>query len=149
MKKKLKNTLGIIILFIIALQFIPSKKNESKVTTTSDFIELYKMPETISSILIASCYDCHSNNTKYPWYGHLQPFAYFMQRHIVEGKSELNFSEFENYSNRMKKNKLRAIVNEIKKETMPLASYQWINKNGKLSKEDKTKLLQWFESIQE
>ncbi|MCY4781507.1 heme-binding domain-containing protein [Sphingobacterium sp. UT-1RO-CII-1] len=146
-KNTLKRILGLIAIFITALQFIPTKKNERKIATASDFIKIYKTPKTIASILIAACYDCHSHTTKYPWYSYIQPFTYFMQKHIVEGKAELNFSEFDNYSHRMKKNKLRAIVNEIEKGTMPLPSYQWLNKNGNLSKEDKTQLLLWFENI--
>lgn len=146
-KNTLKRILGLIAIFITALQFIPTKKNERKIATASDFIKIYKTPNTIASILIAACYDCHSHTTKNPWYSYIQPFTYFMQKHIVEGKAELNFSEFDRYSDRMKKNKLRAIVNEIEKGIMPLPSYQWLNKNGNLSKEDKTKLLLWFENI--
>ena len=57
-----------------------------------------------------SCYDCHSNNTKYTWYNKVQPVAWFLEDHVKEGKAELNFNEWDSWSNCRKKSKLKSII---------------------------------------
>ncbi len=81
------------------------------------------MPANVVAILKVSCYDCHSNNTRYPWYSQLKPVAWLMARHIKKGKKELNFDEFNDYSKRRKKAKIKSIISQIEKEEMPLRSY--------------------------
>lgn len=146
--KVLKITVFSLLLLLIALQFIPTSKNSQEETPETDFIKTYQPEAAISAILVASCYDCHSNSTQYPWYSHIQPFAYLMEQHIVEGKEELNFSEFTQYSNRMKRRKFQSIINELKNESMPLPSYERINEKGALSAEQRKQLIEWFESLE-
>ena len=95
-------------------------------------------------MLKISCYDCHSNNTHYPWYSFMQPGAWSMASHIKEGKADLNFSEFGAYSSRRQQSKLQAIINSINDNTMPLSSYIILHKNAKLSEENKALLLDWI-----
>ena len=64
---------------------------------TASIDKLYPVPDSVLHILKVACYDCHSNNTNYPWYSSLQPFALFINKHITEGKKELNFDEFGNF----------------------------------------------------
>jgi len=89
------------------------------------------------------CYDCHSNNTVYPWYNKIQPISYLMENHIKEGKKELNFSNFGTYSKRKQKSKLKAIYNQIKDNEMPLWSYTLIHRNAKLFNKDKALIKKW------
>ena len=83
-----------------------------------------------------SCYDCHSNNTRYPWYVNIQPMGWVMARHIKKGKENLNFSEFGTYSKRKQANKLRAIATSIKDGSMPLSSYTIMHTDAKLCEEE-------------
>lgn len=88
------------------IQFIPKpKKNISDSKMTASIDKLYAVPDTVMHLLRVACYDCHSNNTNYPWYSNLQPMAWFMNTHIIEGKNELNLDEFGNYSLRQQKTK--------------------------------------------
>jgi hypothetical protein len=105
------------------------------------------VPSNIKSKLQVSCYDCHSNNTNYPWYGKIQPGAWFMENHIKEGKSELNFNEWDNYSDRRKKSKLKSIISQIKNDKMPLKSYILIHSDAALSETDKQDIVKFLTEL--
>jgi hypothetical protein len=97
----------------------------------------------VQKILIASCTDCHSNNTRYPWYANIQPVGWLLANHIKQGKAELNFSEFGNYSSRRQASKLKAIRYSVKDGSMPLSSYTFLHQDAKLSKENKALIIEW------
>ena len=140
-KKKLG--FGLLIGFV-AIQFIQPVRNISNAVLPTDFQKIYAVPDKVVSMLKISCYDCHSNNTHYPWYSFMQPGAWLMASHIKEGKADLNFSEFGAYSSRRQQSKLQAIINSINDNTMPLSSYIILHKNAKLSEENKALLLDWI-----
>jgi hypothetical protein len=149
MKKHIKKIVFGLILVLIAVQFVPVSYNQSETVLDSDFLKTYQVPEQIENILKTSCYDCHSNNTNYPWYGKIQPGAWFMENHIQEGKSELNFNEWANYSDRRKKSKLKSIISQIKNDKMPIFSYTLIHRNAKLSEKEKITITEWLLKLQD
>ena len=126
---------------LIVIQFFPITLNESDTVPQSDFMIVNQVPATIKNRLQVSCYDCHSNNTDYPWYSKIQPAAWFLEDHIQEGKDELNFNEWATYSDRRKNSKLRSIISQIEEDKMPLDSYILIHRDAILSDEDKTKII--------
>jgi len=80
---------------LVVIQFFPTDKNESYTTPETDFVLVNKVPSEIENQLMQSCYDCHSNNTVYPWYSKIQPAAWFLEDHIKEGKAEGSISGIE------------------------------------------------------
>ena len=134
----------IVVAVVLAIQFIPVERNVSTVPPGQSFERTEKVPANVAAILKVSCYDCHSNNTRYPWYSELQPGAWFMARHIKKGKEELNFDEFNNYSKRRKKAKIKSIISQIEKDEMPLKSYRMMHGNARLSADEKKELLDFF-----
>jgi hypothetical protein len=138
----IKILLAIVILFI-AIQFIPSTQNIDGQESTSDISKTVIMPSKVHSVLKNACYDCHSNNTDYPWYSKIQPVRLMMDRHVKEGKEELNFSEFGSYSTRSQISKLKGLANSIKDNIMPLSSYKLMHKNANLSDEEKNLIINW------
>lgn len=144
--KKISVTL---LLVFIGIQFIPKNYNQSNTVLAADFMTTFDVPENIEAQLRVSCYDCHSNNTYYPWYNKIQPVAWFLEGHIKEGKEELNFSEFGVYSKRRQKNKLKSIISQIKDDEMPLTSYKMIHSDAKLSKKDKEVLEEWLTNLRD
>lgn len=137
----------IVVAVVLAIQFIPVERNVSTVPAGQSFEKTEKVPANVAAILKVSCYDCHSNNTRYPWYSELQPGAWFMARHIKKGKEELNFDEFNNYSKRRKKAKIKSIISQIEKDEMPLKSYRMMHGNARLSADKKKELLDFFNTI--
>jgi hypothetical protein len=138
-----KKILSGLLVALILIQFIQPARNKNREILTVDLTGTVNVPENVQSILKTACYDCHSNNTNYPWYSRVQPFGWLLARHIRKGKAELNFSEFGLYSQRRQITKLNGIANSIKDETMPLSSYTMIHQNARLSKEDKAFLIDW------
>ena len=91
-------------------------------------------------MLKSSCYDCHSNHTKYPWYNNVTPVSWWIASHISEVKEELNFSEWENYTLKKKKHKLKEIIEETGEGEMPLRSYLWTHVEANYQR---IKLIDW------
>jgi len=149
MKKHIKKIGIIIVVLFIGIQFIPKNYNKSNKISTTDFITTFQTPKKIASQLKISCYDCHSNNTTYPWYHKIQPISLFVDHHIKEAKEELNFSEFGRYSKKKQKSKLKSIINEIKDDEMPLWSYTLIHRNAIISEKDKKKLEEWLTNLRD
>ena len=137
----------IVVAVVLAIQFIPVERNVSTVPPGQSFEKTEKVPANVAAILKVSCYDCHSNNSRYPWYSELQPGAWFMAQHIKKGKEELNFDEFNKYSKRRKKAKIKSIISQIEKDEMPLKSYRMMHGNARLSADEKKELLDFFNTI--
>lgn len=133
-------TAGVLILL---LQLFQPDRNKDQSVSEQDITAMYPMPGSVKATLQTSCYDCHSNNTLYPWYSYVQPMAWWLDHHIREGKAELNFSEFGRYPLRRQQSKLKAIAESVEDNDMPLASYTLIHTNAKLSAAEKQQLLDW------
>ena len=138
-----KKILFVLLLVLIALQFVRPAQNKSSEVQEADFIRHFNVPANVAGLLKTSCYDCHSNNTRYPWYTNIQPVGWLLAKHIKDGKTDLNFNEFANYSQRKQLSKLKATQNSIKDGSMPLSSYTMIHTDAKLSKEKKDLILDW------
>lgn len=134
---------------LVVIQFFPIILNESNYVPQSDFMVENQVPATIKNRLQVSCYDCHSNNTDYPWYSKIQPAAWFLEDHIQEGKDELNFNEWATYSDRRKNSKLRSIISQIEEDKMPLDSYTLIHKDAILSDEDKRMIIDYMTALKD
>ncbi len=131
------------------IQLIPTTRNQSNAVLATDIIRAFNAPENIKSLLKTSCYDCHSNNTNYPWYNKIQPVSWLLEGHIKEAKEELNFSEFGAYSKRKQKSKLKSIASQISDDEMPLFSYTLMHSDAKLSEEEKSLLKNWVTQLRD
>ncbi len=139
--------LGIFLLVVlIIIQFIHPKRNKNKEPQPYAIANLYAPPENVKSILAKACLDCHSNNTRYPWYCNFQPFDWWIAKHIRNGKKDLNLDEYTNKSLRYQYHKLEEIAELVKDEKMPLKSYLWIHKDAKLTADEKAALIGWTDS---
>ena len=137
----------ILLVVFIGIQFIPTERNQSEIVPETDFLLVNNTPENIEKILQVSCYDCHSNNTEYPWYNKIQPVAWFLEDHIKEGKKELDFSEWDEYSNRRKNSKLKSIMSQIRDDEMPLFSYTLVHRDAVLSNSEKELVIDYMGQI--
>lgn len=142
-KTILKRIFQILLLAFIVIQFIRPEKNKAGGISKNDISTLYPVPANVQAVLKTSCYDCHSNNTFYPWYARIQPVAWWLNDHVVEGKEHMNFSEFASYSLRKQYHKLEETEEMVKKGEMPLDSYLWIHKNAKLNEDQKATIYNW------
>lgn len=151
MKKILKAIFLLLLAAFIVIQFFRPEKNIAKgpEAFAKDITTVHAVPVDVQLILQKACNDCHSNNTEYPWYNNIQPVAWWLKDHIDEGKRELNFSEFANYSLRRQYNKLDKINKEVKEGEMPLSSYTWIHRSAKLNDSEKLAIANWTTAIRD
>ncbi len=145
-KKVLKKIALAFLLIFIGIQFIRPQKNNGTADTPNDITHFVTVPDTVVRMLKVSCYDCHSNKTNYPWYAEIAPSSWWLTNHIKEGKAELNFSEFSQYSKRRMKTKLNGIGEQVEKREMPLKSYLLIHGNAKLNEEQIQLIKVWTDS---
>lgn len=145
MSHKKKILLTVLCAFV-AIQFIRPARNSGQVTQ-DDFIQSMGVPVRVAEIIQTSCYDCHSNTTRYPWYTNIQPVGWFLAKHINDGKAVLNLSEFGSYSSRRQVNKLKAMQENISTRQMPLSSYTVLHKNARISGGKEVLIMQWLEKI--
>lgn len=133
----------------VCIQFFSTERNESSLLLATDIDVVYEVPFEVKRVFKTSCYDCHSNNTAYPWYNKIQPVAWLLENHIKKGKAELNFSEFGSYSIRRQRSKLRSIEGQIVDDKMPLRSYTLIHRKARLSKNDKMVVVEWVVKLRD
>ena len=139
---------ALLIAFVV-IQFIRPAKNTSSAEEPKSVTKTFVVPENAEKIFEKACYDCHSNNTRYPWYNNIQPVYWWMNDHITKGKRALNFSEYGSYPLKKQAKRLKDIANEVEKDDMPLNSYTWIHKDAILTTEEKTTLLDWAHSTRQ
>ena len=143
MKARLKRIALAAAAVFVLIQFIQPARNESGQVLDTDISNTLDIPEGVQVILARSCFDCHSNNTHYPWYSYIQPGSWFMAYHVRNGKEKLNFSEFGAYSKRRQGSKLESIGKQIEAGEMPLPSYLLLHENAELSPSEKELLINW------
>jgi len=148
MKIVKKAFLYLLILFVL-IQFYPMEKPKVNFSNPNDFLLNNKMPLDIAKTIKNSCYDCHSNETKYPWYSKIAPIKWLVFHDINEGREKLNFSEWNSLSIDDKSDKLFDIQDEINEGEMPMKIYTYIHRNTQLTEEQRTLISDFVEKLAE
>lgn len=141
--KFLKKLFWILLIGLAVIQFIRPDKNISVAAPVNHLSQKFNVPEDVRQILSTSCYDCHSNNTRYPWYYSVQPVAWWLNSHVNEAKEHLNFDEFASYRLRKQYHKFEEITEMIDENEMPLPSFTFIHRDASLSQEQKERIIAW------
>ena len=141
MKKKI--LIGVVIV-LVGIQFIRIDKTNPPVDASKDFMTITDPPEEVEKLIRTSCYDCHSNESTYPWYSNVAPVSWWVKDHINEAREELNFSEWGTYEWKRTDHKLEECAEEVDEGEMPLKSYLIAHSEARLSDEDRAKLVDWF-----
>lgn len=142
-----KICLGLIVVFI-GIQFIHPTKNLSAVSPgPNDITTRHATSPEVKAILAKACDDCHSDNTRYPWYAKVQPVSWWLAGHVNDGKRHLNFSQFGTYTAKRARKKLEETVDQTKKHEMPLFSYTLIHREAKLTDAEIAALSAWADAI--
>ncbi|MFM7672155.1 MAG: heme-binding domain-containing protein [Bacteroidota bacterium] len=136
-----------ILIALLVIQFIRPAKNQTSAPQPHAIQTKFSVPENVSAILKKACYDCHSNNSEYPWYSNIQPVYWWLNDHIAEGKGNLNFDEYTNKRLRFQYHKMEEVISEVKEGEMPLESYTWVHGEAKLSTEEKAALTGWAQNV--
>jgi hypothetical protein len=145
----LKKILLILLVALVIIQFFHPSKNINAAPQPNHIASAFVVPEQVKQILAKACNDCHSNNTRYPWYSKIQPVDWWLDNHIREGKRELNLDEYTNRPLRYQYHKMEEIVEQVKKGEMPIDSYTWTHKDAVLTEAEKAELIKWADGIRD
>lgn len=145
----IKKILLVLLVALIIIQFIHPKKNQSEGPQPNSIATVFPVPDNVNQLLQKACNDCHSNNTRYPWYAKLQPVDWWMTDHVNDGKKELNLDEYSNRSLRYQYHKLEEIAEQVKEGEMPLESYTWMHKDAKLTEAERNTLISWADALRD
>jgi Haem-binding domain len=103
-------------------------------------------PAQIEALLIRACYDCHSNQTKWPWYSRVAPMSWMIARDVALGRKELNFSEWGSYYPQTRRRKLQWMGRVLRERAMPPWTYRLVHPRARLTEAERVMLGQWIES---
>ena len=131
---------------MVIMQFFRIDQSNPAVEQQKDIITLTQPSEEVAALLKDACYDCHSHETKYPWYANVAPISWMLAHHRDEGREEMNFSVWGEYSEKRSHHKLEESIEMIEEGEMPMESYVWFHPEADLSKEQKELLMEWFRS---
>lgn len=151
MKKYLTfKKISLFLLFVfILIQFIRIDKTNAAVNPQDDFLTICSANSEVSKVIKSSCYDCHSNESTYPWYTNIAPVSWWVKNHINEGRDELNFSIWASYSEKRKNHKLEECIEMIEEGEMPMSSYTIMHGEAKLTDAQKLELVDFFKAIKQ
>ncbi len=144
-----KRKIGLIILLLFVLiQFLPKERNNSQIKEAA-ITKKFSVNAEVKAILEKACYDCHSNNSNYPWYAAIQPVSAYLANHIKDGKRHLNFDVFLNYRPYKQFHKLEEIDEVMLSEEMPLWDYALIHPKAKLQADEVHLLIEWSKQMRD
>lgn len=121
----------------VGMQFVPVRRTNPPAAAD------ISAPAEVHAILRRACYDCHSNETRWPWYGYVAPVSWLVARDVAEGRKRLNFSDWGTYLADRQETKIREIWEQIAEDEMPLAIYRPLHPEAKLTDADRATIRQW------
>ncbi len=139
--KWIKRAVMILLLALAGIQFIPIDRSNPP--------ETGQPPASgeVTAILRRACYDCHSHETRWPWYARVAPISFLLSHDVKEGRRELNFSLWDRYDARRKGRKLKELVKEVKDGDMPPWYYVPLHPDAKLSGAERDAIISWANQL--
>ena len=137
MKKWLKWAGLAVAIVLGALQFVPvTRVNPTERSEAA-------LPPEVQGLLQRACFDCHSNETRWPWYSYIAPVSFLIAHDVRDGRRELNFSLWNQYNDRRKARKFKEIVEQVEKKKMPQWYYVLVHPEAKLSDAEREIIMNW------
>ena len=134
-----------LIAVLVVLQFFQPERNNTPIDPEQDMLEVLAPPPPLADLVRNACYDCHSNQTVYPWYSRISPVSWYLNKHIRKGKEDLNCSDYGLLDKADKIGALADICDVLDAGTMPMQSYLMIHKDARLTQEERETLCLWTE----
>lgn len=128
----------ILIAIFLAIQLVPANRTNPPVEAD------LPSPPQVKTILQRSCYDCHSNETRWPWYSAIAPMSWLVVYDVDEARDHLNFSTWDDYDDDERRDHLEEAWEEIEDGNMPLWYYLPLHPNAQLDSESRKRLHAWI-----
>ena len=124
-------------IFVLIQLKQPDRTNPSEIADST-------IPAEVKTILKAKCYDCHSNESHWPWYSYVAPVSWWVADHVHEGRSEVNYSKWDTYDEDRQESKIEETFDEMLDGLMPLESYLVTHRDAKVTEEDIDVIDMWL-----
>ena len=132
---------GVLLGALLAIQFVPVDRSNPPVQ-----LEV-QAPIAVREVLERSCFDCHSNRTRWPWYSRIAPVSWLVAHDVEEGREHLNFSEWNRLDESERREAREEVWEEVEEGEMPLWFYVPLHPEARLSPEDRTLLRRWATAL--
>jgi hypothetical protein len=136
---------GVVFGFFVLLQAVRPERTNPPVDPANTLESHVTVPQDVAAILERSCRDCHTHETRWPWYSQIAPTSMLLARDVREARDELNFSEWGDYDAETADEQLHEMCEEVREGVMPLRPYTWLHPEAKLSPADVEVLCAWTE----
>ena len=146
-RKLVRMFLLVVAVLLVAAQFIPLDRSNPPSDPRQHFTEVAKPPSVVAAVIGRSCRDCHSNETRWPWYSRVAPVSFLVVDDVHEGRAHLNFSEWGKLDPRRSARKLEEICDEVKSGAMPDRKYVLLHPEAKLSPGEVQAICGWTEQV--
>lgn len=146
MRKLIKIVLVLVFVAFLILQFFQPEKNVTS-DSSNHIFEKEQVPENIKLLLKGACLDCHSNQTNYLWYHKIAPVSLMVNKHVVNGKKELNLSDWGEMDIFDRIETLEEMCQEVERKKMPIKSYVMMHKEANISEKQVAELCSWTEKL--
>ena len=137
-----RTVIGLAFVFLGLQLFRPDRANPP-VGPAQSVQATATVPPAVDAVLVRSCYDCHSNQTRWPWYSAVAPMAWGVADHVAEGRAHVNFSEWGRYPSRKRIGILEKMCDEVREGRMPIREYLWLHRDARLSEVEWKSVCDW------
>ena len=137
--------LGLLALLLLGIQLVPNELPEVHIYNSGDLIQSGLVSEDVAALLKTACYDCHSNETQFPWYAKVAPSSWLVAKDVKEGRESLNFSHWEDLNLMQQLGKLDDIAIEVDEGRMPMDIYVKMHREAKLTDAQRRLIVAWAE----
>lgn len=141
--------LVVVLILLIGAQFARADRTNPASKPGASLFAQTSTPPDVKSILDRSCRDCHSNDTRWPWYSRVAPISWMLLQHVRDGRDKMNYSEWTSYDSDDQDKFLGGMCSLTKKGRMPLPSYLWIHRDANLSDADVKTLCAWSDKMRD
>jgi hypothetical protein len=137
-----KGLLAAAIVIFVGIQFVGPARTNPPFAASQTLHAAAKIPADVHGILSRSCWNCHSNETTWPWYSHIAPLSWSVIGHVNTGREHMNFNVWQ-HSPEEGADLMDSVCTQVKRGKMPLREYTWMHWDAKLSAADVKRLCTW------
>jgi hypothetical protein len=130
-------------LLLATIQFVPQARSNPATDPAGTLTASTRVPDDVTRLLDRACRDCHSNQTRWPWYSRVAPVSWLVVDHVNHGRSHFNYSEWKRYPPDEAARLLKQSCELAREQSMPLRSYTWVHRDARLAETEVEALCAW------
>jgi len=147
MRLGLKAAIAVFIV-LAGMQLVPVDRRNPPIDPSRSIFHSESLPPKVENVLRRSCQDCHSNQTRWPWYSYVAPVSWMVAQDVHQARRQMNFSEWAGYSEKKREERLNGICEQVVNGDMPEGKYAFIHRSARVSEDERRAVCQWVEQAQ-